>query len=81
MGATNYQSKQEVIDAIKAMREYPRWKEKTAYTETAEEVVDWAHRGVSEQYPGGLSWNTVARVAKYMVRKNELVSRAMLAVC
>ena len=55
--------------------------EKTSYTETAEEVVDWAHRGVSEQYPGGWSWNTVARVAKYMVRKNERVSRAMLAVC
>ena len=38
----NYQSKQEVIDAIKAMREYPRWSEKTSYTQTAEEAVDQA---------------------------------------
>ena len=42
MATTNYQSKQEVIDAIKAMREYQRWSEKTSYTQTAEEAVDQA---------------------------------------
>ncbi len=79
MSRTSYKTKQEVIAAINAMRELPRYAERTH--ETAEMVVSQAHRGVSEQYPGGWSWNTVARVAKYMVRKNEWVSRAMLAVC
>ena len=79
MARTSYKTKQEVIDAIKSMREFPRYAERTH--ETAEMVVHQAHCGVSEQYPGGWSWNTVARVAKYMVRKNEWVSRAMLAVC
>ena len=79
MTRTSYKTEQEVIDAIKSMREFPRYAERTH--ETAEMVVSQAHRGVSEQYPGGWSWNTVARVAKYMVRKNEWVSRAMLAVC
>ena len=79
MARTSYKTKQEVIDAIKEMREFPRYAERTH--ETAEKVVCLATRGVSEQYPGGWSWNTVARVAKYMVRKNEWVSRAILAVC
>ena len=79
MARTSYKTKQEVIDAINAMREFPRYAERTH--ETAEMVVRQAQGGVSEQYPGGWSWNTVARVAKYMVRKNERVSRAMLAVC
>ena len=79
MSRTSHKTKQEVIAAINAMREFPRYAERTH--ETAEMVVSQAHRGVSEQYPGGWSWNTVARVAKYMVRKNEWVSRAMLAVC
>lgn len=80
MSRTIYKTKREVIDAIKAMREFPRWSEKTSYTKTAEDVVCLATRHVSEQYRGGWGWNTVARVAKYMVRKNELVSRAILAV-
>ena len=79
MARTSYKSKQEVIAAINAMREFPRYAERTH--ETAEMVVSQAHRGVSEQYPGGWSWNSVARVAKHMLRKNEWVSRAMLAVC
>ena len=79
MARTSYKNDQEVIDAIKSMREFPRYAERTH--ETAEMVVSQAHRGVSEQYPGGWSWNTVARVAKYMVRKIETTSRAMLAVC
>ena len=79
MSRTSYKSKQEVIAAINAMREFPRYAERTH--ETAEMVVSQAHRGVSEQYPGGWSWNSVARVAKHMLRKNEWVSRAMLAVC
>ncbi len=81
MSRTSYKTKQEVIDAIKAMREFPRWSEKTSYTKTAEEVVEEACRVVSEQAPAGWSFNTVARVAKHMVRKNESVSRAILAVC
>ncbi len=81
MGRTIYKTKQEVIDAIKAMREFPRWSEKTSYTKTAEEVVDEADRVCTEQAPAGWGLNTVARVAKYMVRKNESVSRAILAVC
>ena len=62
MSRTSYKTKQEVIDAIKAMREFPRYAERTH--EPAEEAVCLATRGVSEQYPGGWSWNTVARVAK-----------------
>ena len=79
MARTSYKNDQEVIDAIKSMREFPRYAERTG--ETAKNLVEGVHRAVSEQYPGGWSWNTVARVAKYMVRKNEWVSRAMLAVC
>ncbi len=79
MSRTIYKTKQEVIYAIKAMREFPRYAERTQ--ETAEKVVCLATRGVSEQYPGGWGWNTVARAAKHMVRKNEGVSRAILAVC
>ena len=79
MTRTSYKTEQEVIDAIKSMREFPRYAERTG--ETAKNLVEGVHRAVSDQYPGGWSWNTVARVAKYMVRKNEWVSRAMLAVC
>ena len=79
MARTSYKTEQEVIDAIKSMREFPRYAERTG--ETAKNLVEGVHRAVSDQYPGGWSWNTVARVAKYMVRKNEWVSRAMLAVC
>ena len=79
MSRTSYKTEQEVIDAIKSMREFPRYAERTG--ETAKNLVEGVHRAVSDQYPGGWSWNTVARVARYMVRKNELVSRAMLAVC
>ena len=79
MARTSYKNDQEVIDAIKSMREFPRYAERTG--ETAKNLVECVYRAVSEQYPGGWSWNTVARVAKYMVRKNEWVSRAMLAVC
>ena len=79
MARTSYKNDQEVIDAIKSMREFPRYAERTG--ETAKNLVEGVHRAVSDQYPGGWSWNTVARVAKYMVRKNEWVSRAMLAVC
>ena len=79
MSRTSYKTEQEVIDAIKSMREFPRYAERTG--ETAKNLVEGVHRAVSDQYPGGWSWNTVARVAKYMVRKNEWVSRAMLAVC
>ena len=78
MSRTSYKTKQEVIDAIKAMREYPRWSEKTSYTRTAEEVVEEACRVVSEQAPAGWGWNAVARVAKYMIRKNEGAARAFL---
>ena len=42
MSRTSYKTKREVIDAIKEMREYPRWSEKTSYTQTAEEAVDQA---------------------------------------
>ena len=79
MARTSYKTEQEVIDAIKSMREFPRYAERTG--ETAKNLVEGVHRAVSDQYPGGWSWNTVARVAKYMVRKNEWVSRAILAVC
>ena len=78
MSRTSYKTKQEVIDAIKAMREYPRWSEKTSYTQTAEEVVDEADRVCTEQAPAGWSWKMVAKVAKYMVRKNEGAARAFL---
>ena len=78
MSRTSYKTKQEVIDAIKAMREYEGWKEKTSYTQTAEEVVDEADRVCTEQDPAGWSWKMVAKVAKYMVRKNEGAARAFL---
>lgn len=78
MNTTSYKTKQEVIDDIKAMREYPRWSEKTSYTQTAEEVVDEADRVCTEQAPAGWSWKMVAKVAKYMVRKNEGAARAFL---
>ena len=78
MARTSYKTEQEVIDAINAMREFPRYAERTG--ETAKNLVEGVHRAVSDQYPGGWSWNTVARVAKYMVRKNETASRAILAV-
>ena len=78
MSRTSYKTKQEVIDAIKAMREYPRWSEKTSYTQTAEEVVDEADRVCTEQAPAGWSWKMVAKVAKYMIRKNENAARAFL---
>ena len=78
MSRTSYKTKQEVIDDIKAMREYPRWSEKTSYTKTAEEVVDEADRVCTEQAPAGWSWKMVAKVAKYMVRKNEGAARAFL---
>lgn len=76
MNTTSYKTKQEAIDAIKAMREFPRYAERTH--ETAEMVVSQACRVVSEQAPAGWSWNAVARVAKYMVRKNEGAARAFL---
>lgn len=78
MSRTSYKTKQEVIDAIKAMREFPRWLEKTSGSKTPEEVVEEACRVVSEQTPAGWSWNTVARVAKYMIRENEGAARAFL---
>ena len=78
MARTSYKTKQEVIDAIKSMREFPRYAERTG--ETAKNLVEGVHRAVSDQYPGGWSWNTVARVAKYMVRKKETAGRAILAV-
>lgn len=78
MSRTSHKTKQEVIDAIKAMREFPRYLEKTSESKTAEEVVEEACRVVSEQAPAGWSWNTVARVAKHMVRKNEGAARAFL---
>ena len=78
MSRTSYKTKQEVIDAIKEMREFPRWSEKTSYTQTAEEVVDEADRVCTEQAPPCLSWNMVAKVAKYMIRKNENAARAFL---
>lgn len=78
MSRTGYKTKQEVIDAIKAMREYEGWKEKTSYTQTAEEVVDEADRVCTEQAPPCWSWNMVAKVAKYMIRKNENAARAFL---
>ncbi len=81
MSRAIYKTMQELIDAIEAMREFPRWSEKTSYTQTAREVVADACRVVSEQYPGGWGLNMVARVAKHMVRKNETASRAILAVC
>ena len=78
MARTSYKTKQEVIDAIKEMREFPRYLEKTSESKTAEEVVEEACRAVSEQAPADWSWNTVARVAKHMVRKNEGAARAFL---
>ena len=78
MSRTSYKTKQEVIDAIKEMREFPRWSEKTSYTQTAEEVVDEADRVCTEQAPAGWSWKMVAKAAKYMVRKNEGAARAFL---
>ena len=78
MSRTSYKTKQEVIDAIKAMRESEGWKEKTSYTQTAEEVVDEADRVCTEQAPPCWSWNMVAKVAKYMIRKNENAARAFL---
>ena len=78
MSRTSYKTRQEVIDDIKAMREYPRWSEKTSYTKTAEEVVDEADRVCTEQAPAGWSLKMVAKVAKYMVRKNEGAARAFL---
>lgn len=78
MSRTSYKTKQEVIDTIKAMREFPRYLEKTSESKTAEEVVEEACCVVSEQAPAGWSWNAVARVAKYMVRKNEGAARAFL---
>ena len=78
MSRTSYKNDQEVIDAINAMREFPRYAERTG--ETAKNLVEGVYRAVSEQYPGGWSWNTVARVAKYMVRKKETAGRAILAV-
>ena len=78
MARTSYKTKQEVIDTIKEMREFPRWSEKTSYTQTAEEVVDEADRVCTEQAPAGWSWKMVAEVAKYMVRKNEGAARAFL---
>ena len=79
MARTSYKNDQEVVDAIKSMREFPRYAERTG--KTADDVVGEAHRATAGQFPGGWSWNTVARVAKYMVRKNETAGRAMLAVC
>ena len=79
MARTSYKTKQEVISAINAMREFPRGAERAG--ETAKNLVEGVHRAVSGQFPGGWSWNTVARVAKYMVRKNETAGRAILAVC
>ena len=78
MARTSYKTKQEVIDAIKEMREYEEWMEKTSYTQTAEEVVDEADRVCTEQAPPCWSWNMVAKVAKYMIRKNENAARAFL---
>ena len=78
MSRTSYKTKQEVIDTIKAMREFPRYLEKTSESKTAEEVVEEACRVVSEQAPAGWSWNTVAKVAKYMVWKNNGAARAFL---
>ena len=78
MTRTSYKTEQEVIDAINAMREFPRYAERTG--ETAKNLVEGVHRAVSGQFPGGWSWNTVARVAKYMARKNETAGRAILAV-
>ena len=78
MARTSYKTEREVIDAINAMREFPRYAERTG--ETAKNLVEGVHRAVSGQFPGDWSWNTVARVAKYMVRKNETAGRAILAV-
>ena len=78
MSRTSYKAKQEVIDAIKAMREYPRWSEKTSYTQAAEEVVDEADRVCTEQAPSCWRWNMVAKAAKHMIRKNENAARAFL---
>ena len=78
MSRTSYKTKQEVIDAIKAMREYEGWKEKTSYTKTAEEAVDEADRVCTEQAQAGWSWKMVAKVSKYMIRKNENAARAFL---
>ena len=78
MSRTSYKTKQEVIDTIKAMREFPRYLEKTSESKTAEEVVEEACRVVSEQAPAGWGWNAVARVSKHMVRKNEGAARAFL---
>ena len=47
MSRTSYKTKQEVIDTIKAMREFPRYLEKTSESKTAEEVVEEACRVVS----------------------------------
>ena len=78
MARTSYKTKQEAIDAIKAMREYEGWKEKTSYTQTAEEVVDEADRVCTEKSPAGWSWNMVAKVAKTLIRKNENAARAFM---
>ena len=78
MSRTSYKNDQEVIDAINAMREFPRYAERTG--ETAKNLIEGVTRAVSVQFPGGWSWNTVARVAKYMVRKKETAGRAILAV-
>lgn len=39
---------------------------------------DEADRVCTEQAPAGWSWKMVAKVAKYMVRKNEGAARAFL---
>ena len=78
MSRTSYKTKQEVIDAIKTMREYDGGKEKTPYSKTAEEVVEDACRVCTEQAPAGWSWNMVANLAKYMVWKNDGAARAFL---
>ena len=71
-------TKREVIDTIKAMREYEGWSEKTSYAKTAGEVVEDAFRVCIEQAPAGWNWNMVAKLAKYMVWKNDGAERAYL---
>ena len=78
MSRTIYKTQQEVIDAIKTMREYPRWSEKTSYAKTAEAVVEDACRVCTEQAPAGWSWDMVANLARYMVWKNDGAARAYL---
>ena len=77
MSRTRYKTEQEVIDAIKAMREYPRWSEKTSYTQTAEEVVDEADRVCTGQAPPCWSWNMVAKVANIEYRMDGKFHRVL----